>query len=249
MKGLKSFRWFMVVAAVALVPTLKADWDDILNPGIVPPNQKVQGLTYEQWNAKWWQFVLGIPADNNPLTAGLNYDCKVGQSGNVWFLTGIWGQSPIVATRRCTVPKATYLFFPIANETVVNSFVGPSGLDWTDDSTDDLRKQAKDAMDAVIDMSCKIDNRYVHHLESVRGSIYRVTSPVFHPWLPPNNVAGIPVYTPPGKVAIPGTVADGVYLMLEPLPPGAHTIEFTASFGTAPDALRFDITYIIEVPK
>ena len=72
-------------------------------------------------------------------------------------------------------------------------------------------------------------------------------SPVFHYWVPANNILGIPVPTDPGRVGIPGTVADGVYLMLEPLSKGDHSIHFEASFGTGPGVYAFDVSYTVTV--
>lgn len=40
------------------------------NPGILPPNSQVQGLTYGEWSALWWQYVLSIPSPKNPLEGG-----------------------------------------------------------------------------------------------------------------------------------------------------------------------------------
>ena len=248
MKDQRPFRWFIVMAAcMALATTLNAQWGDLGNSGIVPPNQKVGGLTYAEWSARWWQFVYSIPAAQNPLLADSNYDCHVGQSGNVWFLTGIWGQPPIIRTRHCTMPAGKHLFFPVANNMYDNSIAGSDGsLDWTDYSTEYMRKALMQQMNTVVGMSCRIDGQPVHYLESV-STIYRVTSPVFHYWLPPENVFGISVPAPLGKLGIPGVVGDGVYLMVKPLSPGRHIIEFAASFGTAPGAYRFDITYVIDV--
>jgi hypothetical protein len=172
----------------------------------------------------------------------------VGQSGNVWFLTAKWGKPPITAYRQCRIPVDKYLFFPIANGSNDNWTLDSAGaLDWADNSTDDLRQALKGFLDGVVSMSCYIDGRLVRHLESVKTTPYRVTSPVFHYAVPRDNIQGIPVSTPPGKVGVPGVVGDGVYLMLEPLAPGHHTIRMAASFGTDPGAYSFDITYAIVV--
>jgi hypothetical protein len=58
-------------------------------------------------------------------------------------------------------------------------------------------------------------------------------------------VLAIPVPNPPNRVGIPGAVGDGIYLMVEPLTPGDHTIQFAAYFPTFD--YRFDITYRIKV--
>ena len=38
------------------------------NPGVFPPHSHPYGKNYGEWAVKWWQWVLSIPADRNPLT-------------------------------------------------------------------------------------------------------------------------------------------------------------------------------------
>src|SRR5262245_29132534 len=83
--------WQRLVAEVALIvglmilpfSTVSAKND---NPHVLPVESHPYGLTYGEWSAKWWQFVLSIPAPNNPLLR--DDKCTVGQTGRVWFLTG-----------------------------------------------------------------------------------------------------------------------------------------------------------------
>src|SRR5205823_8952020 len=90
------------------------------NPAIAPPNSHPFGLSYGEWSARWWQWAFSLPVDHHPLydTA----DCSAGQSGKVWFLGASFaptvtgsGQVVAIATRHCTVPTGTALFFPILN--------------------------------------------------------------------------------------------------------------------------------------
>jgi hypothetical protein len=53
--------------------------------------------------------VLSIPAANNHLLDTTGEDCAAAQSSNVWFLVGTFGSGS--ATRTCTVPTGTALFF------------------------------------------------------------------------------------------------------------------------------------------
>jgi len=247
MKSQFLFRCPVVLAACMALAT-------VVNAQVIPPTQTIQGLTYGDWSAKWAQFAYGIPADRNPLMLDEpRYDCTVGQSGNVWFLTGRLGAHPGYLTRYCTMPSGKYLFFPIVDYTndnfvVVDKAVGPftvKSLDWTDYSTDDLRKAIKDGMDTVTQMQCSIDGVTVDlGSTSATGSRYRVQSPVFHYWVPINNIFDIPVPIYPGTVGIPGVVADGVYLMLAPLSKGTHTIYYQASI---PPNQLFEFMYYVTV--
>jgi hypothetical protein len=68
--------------------------------------------------------------------------------------------------------------------------------------------------------------------------VQRVTSPVLALTLPEGNLLGLDpgVYSP--------HVSDGFWIMLQPLPPGAHTIRF---IGTAAGGFGVDIKYNLTV--
>jgi hypothetical protein len=72
------------------------------------------------------------------------------------------------------------------------------------------------------------------------GPAARCTGPAFSIALPDNNLLGLPagIWAP--------AVADGYYLLLSPLPPGPHTINFggTGNFG---GPFSEDITYNLTV--
>ena len=70
--------------------------------------------------ADGWQWVLGIPADSNPLLDQTGANAAVGQCGPVWFLAGTTGGS---AERAITVPAGKSLFFPLVN----NVWIGTPG--------------------------------------------------------------------------------------------------------------------------
>lgn len=36
------------------------------NPGIFPPNADAYGLSYAQWSARWWQWMLALPLAGHP---------------------------------------------------------------------------------------------------------------------------------------------------------------------------------------
>ena len=63
------------------------------------------------------------------------------------------------------------------------------------------------------------------------------------------NVAAVAEGEPclPGGLTVYPTVADGVYLMLAPFPPGRHTIHFVGEAGPDGAYLTIDVTYDITV--
>ena len=108
---------FVLIALVFLLQVTPALADKNPNPGVLPPNSHPFGKTYGEWNAGWWQWFFSVPASKNPgrATDGA-VDCRVGQSGNVWFLAGYFpnggsgGLSPSLGVvlfrleRRCSFP-------------------------------------------------------------------------------------------------------------------------------------------------
>jgi hypothetical protein len=82
------------------------------NPGVIPPQAHPFGLSYGEWGARWWSWAFSFPLAQLPLLQAGEVDCSLGQSGSVWFLAGTVGGA---ATRSCTIPTGTALFFPIIN--------------------------------------------------------------------------------------------------------------------------------------
>jgi hypothetical protein len=96
--------------------------DDDGHPKVVSSRSKVFGLTYGEWGAAWWQWLLPIPPcstgpvdpDHPTECAGTpaptldttGAECDAGQSGPVWFLAGTSYNTLQfgAATRSCTVP-------------------------------------------------------------------------------------------------------------------------------------------------
>ena len=222
------------------------------NSILMPPQSKPHGLSMGEWSARWWQWCYSLPTDAHPLfdTA----DCSAGQSGPVWFLGGTFTviddnpEDPIVlgvADRNCTVPVGTSLFFPLLN-------VECSTLEGNGETEQELRDCAVMNADHIVPGSlfCTIDGVAAKDLIN-----YRVESPLFvYGPLPDGNIlqafgldASAGTYSP--------AVGDGVYVMVNPLPKGKHTIHFggTAVYTAADDGFDLifdlDITYHIAVSK
>src|SRR5437016_136690 len=81
---------FLVLVALATVSynAQAANAD----PGIVPPDDTYNGLTYEKWEAKWWQAAFSLPVDKHGHHPLLNGGAFGGEDGVV-FLSGVGGQS------------------------------------------------------------------------------------------------------------------------------------------------------------
>ena len=67
------------------------------------PNEKPFGLTYGEWSADWWKWLLSSPNDSNPSTDKTGKYCTMNQNNfNVWFLAGTSGG---YEERKCSIPE------------------------------------------------------------------------------------------------------------------------------------------------
>ena len=208
------------------------------NPTVLPPAQQNSKNSYAQLSAKWWQWAFSIPAPDNPFTKNVETDgakCKVGQSGETWFLAGSIGATDQSHTgfdvdRVCDVPAGKKLFFPIIN-TECSTVEGNGSTD------EELSKCAKDgigfALQTSQDMKASVDGVPIKNLDPSKTP-YHVASGPFTFTLPDNSIdtfcnGGTQQC---GPLPLPGTnaSADGVYLLLAPLPKGKHEIRFGGKF-------------------
>lgn len=200
------------------------------NPGVIPPDAKFKGLSYSEWQAKWWQSVFAIPVgdETHPFFTAEPFE---GEKG-VLFLVGLFGEGNV---KEITIPVGSALFFPVINAEC--SVFEPDPFHG--DTPEELIACANGHMDAATNVFADIDGRPVNNIAG-----YRTLSPVFT-WgpLPEDNIfAFFGLDAPAGTTSL---AADaGYYLMLAPLSVGRHEIHFGGTFG---DGGVIDTTYVIHV--
>jgi hypothetical protein len=195
---------------------------------------KKGGAALGPLSAEWVQWALSIPTGLNPQLGDYTDgdQCVVGQTGDVWFLAGVFGGGE--AHRTCVIPQGTKLFFPIANYFEFNS---PGVCGSPAVTVAQMRANGQDFVDALTSFSLTVDGQP----ETVR----RVQSPVFGVALPEDNIFD-PLCAPenvPGGIYSPA-ITDGIYALVNPLPVGSHEIHFAAE---AIGGGFTDVTYTIEV--
>lgn len=241
-------RWSARTAAGLLLAALVVAGPAVAKnpkPAVVPVDEKAYGRTYAEWSARHWQWLFSLPVDKHPLfdTA----DCGEGQTGPVWFLGGTFASTEIVpgvvvgqVTRECTIPAGKALFFPLVD-------VETSTIEGNGETEEELRAQAGFFADFINPDSlfCEIDGVAVPNLAD-----FRVQSPLFtFGPLPADNILASFGYDAP-KGATSLSVSDGVFVMVEPLPVGKHTIHFGGELDLSPiggSVFKQDITYHITV--
>jgi hypothetical protein len=198
------------------------------NPSIVSPDDKFRGLSYGEWGAQWWINLFGTPVvgDSHPSLQGGPF---AGTKG-VLFLAILSGG----VTIDIKTPSGTPIFLPVVNTEC--SVFEPEPFHG--DNEVELRACANDDIDHTSGLFAEIDGVPVNNLDN-----YRVESPLFQFTLPANNLFAYFGLDAPAGTTSPAVDA-GVYLLLEPLTVGTHTIHVG---GTYQDGFSFDTTFNITV--
>ncbi len=187
---------------------------------------QVYGQTIGNWGHAWWQWAVNFSTADNPIVQTGDVDCTAGQSGKVWYLAGTFGGS---AERTCSIKKGKAIFFPLLN-----------AIFWTpEDCTDEpsCRTGVSALIDAITSWTCTVDG--IPCVWSTQ--VVRAQSDA-RPLNLPDGSFEEDFGFAPGVREI--SIADGYWVMLDPLPPGPHTIHFTsaASFG-----ISLNVTYHLTV--
>jgi hypothetical protein len=234
---------------------------DPLADVIAPIDSTPAGRTYGQWAAAYWQWVLGVPDNKlpqqsgslrvNPLKDLTGQYCGEHQIGDVWFLAGSWVGT---VTRSCTIPAGKSLFFPFIN----NAYLG-----FLNDPPDQrTEKFAHDhaACTEPVAISATLDGHEISDPLSYSTAPSASLSPAFNVQMPfgtaqggPGNVFesfGYKIKQIPEWFLSP-SAEQGYYLFLKPLPPGPHTLHWTASGctvdSTTHQVATQDVTYELTV--
>jgi hypothetical protein len=214
------------VAAVAVTTQALAQSP----PEFYSPDQSAFGRKMNEWSAQWWQYVLSIPTDFNPLLDNTGKYCTVAQQGPVWFLMGSLAGSTLV-TRTCNVPEGLALFFPIINIVDVNT---------TNQTVSELRAEIAPCMDHAINLKVTVDGA-----DNFPGPRQRTLSIPFAVETPTGGL-GTLLGLVPDKVYSPA-VDDGYYVMLKPLSVGSHTISFSGQSSASCGPFSANVTYHLNI--
>jgi hypothetical protein len=225
----------VAIALMGIGPAVTASAAAVPRSIVIPPQQQ----NYGQLGVLWWKWALSIPYSQNPVVDTTGANCAVDQKGARWFLAGSSGGT---FTRSCTIPAGKELFFPIVN--VENDYPCPDpsfqpapGQSLKDFLTygDSSYPGAVTLIDQATGMQASVDGQSIPILSSYRG-----TSNMY-------SFAGDPSLRVPIDPCITGSqqkaVADGYWLLLAPLSPGQHTVQFGGAIGTGtPESVTYTLT-------
>ncbi|MDJ0806850.1 MAG: hypothetical protein QNJ78_08450 [Gammaproteobacteria bacterium] len=219
-----------VMLGLSVIPLVDATADD--KRKAVSPDESVMGMTQGDWGAAWWQWALSIPADRNPILDPDGSFCAEGQgSGPVFFLAGTWVELD-EGGRTCSVPAGQFIFFPLVNTECSEA---EDGTDWycaTEAACRECAGRNANTYDPD-SLVLIVDGKKLKDLDE-----HRFQSAAYYFTLPDDNILG-------EDETKSISVADGYWVMLNPLPPGKHTIHFEG--GPYDGSWLQDVTYTITV--
>lgn len=200
------------------------------NPGVFPKDSKPFGMSYEDWTIKFWQWLLPIPKDRNPVSDQTGKHSGEEQGDlPVFFLAFSTSGG---AQRTCTIPTGKGILVPV--NVVETSFVEfPEAK-----NEQDLHRLAEEDESCNPGLSLSVDGKQIQDVEK-----YRVHSRAFDVNFADNHIFG--ERSGPSRA-----VSDGYYIILEPLPAGVHEIHFKASLTKPNTGTLFysdDIKYTINI--
>jgi hypothetical protein len=137
----------------------------------------------------------------------------------VWFLAGTMATEPVV--RRCRIPARVSLFFPTAN-----IYVGALPSDPAPTHSEAYVRSI--ARCRSREMAASIDDRPIRNLIQYFTGPSGSQSPIFRVNLPPRNILGAESAGSDAVLMTP-IAEQGYYVFVYPLPPGTHTIKWSAA--------------------
>ena len=180
---------------------------DNINPHMYSTTSSPYGIPYQQWTAKFWQWLYSISTAQHPRENYTPEKCANGQQGPVWFL-----DAPLSGKedRICTLPAGKSILAAVSN-----------GECDTGDSTlhndEDIRKCSTEGNDYGV-ISGTLDGVEIKNLNQYRtdSGFYNITAVADNIYEEP---AGGPYRA----------FTNGYFVFLEPLSPGKHDLHLSVS--------------------
>ena len=195
--------------------------------GVIPPDQPVLGKSQAAWFGAFWQWFLEMAYDSHHPSQDLNGEHALrNQSGPVWFLVPASSRFPV--TRSIAIPEGQWLLVSMTGSGCTTLDVDP----YYGSNEAECRACAQGFEQDVSYL--EVDGEIVANTER-----FLLTSTFFDFVTDPAGFG-----TLPGNRSGQGVGYGGV-VMIEPMTPGTHRIQFQSS---QPDeGVSYDVTYNIEV--
>lgn len=201
------------ILAVLLLPLTVSGSEASTSLDIYPPGSKPYNLTYAEHSQNFWKWLLSIDADNSPMEDSTGEKCMNGQANSNSSVFYLAQNSGGRSERTCEVPAGKGLLIPVMQ------------VEWNDLETpgatiEDLHAAATKDQDSVNSLYLKLDDKEYRYGDLLK---YRTHTENFDVTFPDNGIFGIM------EGGTTKAVADGYYILTEPLTAGNHTVHFKSS--------------------
>lgn len=185
---------------------------------VYPPSTEVAGISIETWLQRFFSRTLSQPASASFRNDGTGELCSVNQVFPVWFLAGGGGQEQVV--RKCTIPANKPVLVPVNTVMVFAK---------TDNDCNQIVEAVRSASLEVRNIWLRLDGALLPAVETYRT--YTKSC------VPINQLDGTSVGT---RAAF-----GGYTVVLTPLSPGKHVVEFgavnTSEMGPSVNNVRYEL--------
>jgi hypothetical protein len=197
---------------------------------IHPPGSEPYNLTYADHAKNFWKWTLAIPAVENPVNDQTGEKCSNGQmnsNSSVFYLSFNNGGK---SERTCTVPAGTALLIPVMQVAITDKDIPGASIEELDSAT-------KKDQDSVNSLYLKIGDKEYNYDDLLK---YRTHTNAFDVVWADKAIFGI-IDGGPAKA-----VADGFYIITEPLKNGTYPIHFKSSL-ICPDPDCADPNFVQDI--
>jgi hypothetical protein len=223
----------MSVLMVGVIPFVNSAAATSNSLNIFPPGGNPYGQSYSDHIQDFWKWILPIPAKDNPFNDNTGERCALGQSNTSSSLFYLAPNGGGHSDRTCNVPVGKGLMIPVMH-VECSEFESPGS------SPMELTDCAKKDQDKVNSLYLKIDDKEYKYDNLTK---YRTRTEPFETTWPDKALFGIE------KGGNSTVVADGWYIITEPVAKGNHTIYFKSSLLPDPtsgaEGYATDIKYNI----
>lgn len=199
-----------------------------INNIIFPSDSDPFGLSYSNWTAKWWEWIVKIPKATNPLFDMTGLKAKINQiDKRAFFLCQTLESTKNVPQRTIKIPKGSSIFMPIINWLSI--------LHEDGETDDELLCRATERMDVVKDLQLIINGNV---LDAQLIKRFRFRSPFIDIVLPEGNIFDKPH-------GVTHVVSDGYWLFLKPITQNTTISSFgSCSSGITKIRSDYDISVV-----
>jgi hypothetical protein len=173
---------------------------------------------------EWWQWIMSIPEEENPVTDKTGEDCSQGDFGDTFFLAGTDGGR---AKRDCTTSEGQSILIPIS--------IGLCTKETLSETETSLNALCSSFLDQPKSLKLIIDGQQIENLQDYRVKV----SSFFTVDALEGNIVGL-------EAGSYQAVSDGYWVLIEggDLPAGEHTIEFVGKLHGFKVSVTYELTVV-----